>query len=76
MKQRLLNNWSVRRALYLLIGLAIAIQSAYTREWFGIVAGSYFAAMGLFGFGCAGGQCAPIRQRPEANDEIQFEEVS
>ena len=45
------------RGLYLVIGLVIAVQSALLREWFGLAIGLYFAAMGLFAFGCAGEAC-------------------
>jgi hypothetical protein len=57
MKQRILTNWSFVRALYLILGLGIAIQAIFSREWIGIIFGGYFASMGLFGFGCAGGNC-------------------
>lgn len=78
MKQRLTQGWSARRVLYLLIGLAIAIQAGMVREWFGVAAGGYFAVMGLFGFGCAGGNCGftPGQQAPAAKDDISFEEVA
>jgi hypothetical protein len=41
----------------LILGLGIAIQAIFSREWIGIIFGGYFASMGLFGFGCAGGNC-------------------
>lgn len=78
MIRRITQGWSFRRALYLLIGLAIVIQSAYTHEWVGIAVGTYFASMGLFGFGCAGGNCGfvPRKSAPETKEEISFEEVA
>ncbi|OQB58774.1 MAG: hypothetical protein BWX95_02707 [Bacteroidetes bacterium ADurb.Bin141] len=57
MKQRLLTGWNVQRVLYVLIGGAIVIQSVVNREWIGVLPGGYFAAMGLFAFGCASGNC-------------------
>lgn len=57
MIRRITSGWSVMRVLYLGIGLVIAFQSAVLREWFGMAIGGYFAAMGLFGFGCASGNC-------------------
>lgn len=58
MKQRILNNWNVRRTVYLLIGLAILVQGILMKEWIGMAGGGYFTLMGLLGFGCAGGNCA------------------
>lgn len=78
MKQRLTQGWSIRRLLYLSIGLAIAIQAGLGHEWLGVAVGGYFAAMGLFGFGCAGGHCGwkAGQEAPAIKDEISFEEVS
>jgi hypothetical protein len=56
-KQRLINNWTIQRALYVIIGVFLIVQSVYDRLWFGIFFGGYFAAMGLFAFGCAAGSC-------------------
>jgi len=58
MKERLLTNWTFTRAFYLIIGLFVIIQSFIGQQWFGIAFGGYFAAMGLFAFGCASGNCA------------------
>ena len=58
MKERLLTNWTITRAFYLIIGLFVIIQSFIGQQWFGIAFGGYFAAMGLFAFGCASGNCA------------------
>ena len=57
MKERILTNWTFTRALYLLMGSALIIQSAISQQWFGVLFGSYFASMGLFAFGCAAGNC-------------------
>lgn len=57
MKERLLSNWSIIRVLYLVMGILIITQTAMSREWIGVAIGSYFAAMGLFSFGCASGNC-------------------
>lgn len=52
------------------------------KEWFGILIGGYFAAMGVFAFGCAGGNCyggncnTPINNRQTtSSDEMNYEEV-
>lgn len=57
MKQRLLTGWNIQRAAYVLIGGAIIVQSVIEHEWLWAVPGVYFAAMGLFAFGCASGNC-------------------
>lgn len=63
MIRRITSGWTVMRALYLVIGLVIAIQSALLYEWFGLAIGLYFAAMGLFAIGCAGGSCSTAWHR-------------
>ncbi len=57
MKERILTNWTFTRAFYLIMGLFVIIQSIMSQQWFGIAFGGYFAAMGLFAFGCASGNC-------------------
>jgi hypothetical protein len=57
MKDRLLTNWSLVRVIYLLFGISIIAQAIASSIWLGVLFGSYFAAMGLFAFGCAGGNC-------------------
>lgn len=70
MKQKLLTGWTFRRIAYLLIGLAIMVNAIIVKEWWGLLLGGYFAAMGLFRFGCAGNACCggvcdtrPVRNR-------------
>ncbi|MFZ1528944.1 MAG: hypothetical protein WAT19_09340 [Ferruginibacter sp.] len=57
MKERLLTGWTPTRVMYTVIGILITIQAFYLHEWFLGIAGLYFTSMGVFGFGCAGGQC-------------------
>jgi len=57
MKERILTNWTFTRAFYLIMGFFVIIQSFLSQQWFGIAFGGYFAAMGLFAFGCASGNC-------------------
>lgn len=57
MKDRILYGWTFQRGFYLVAGLLMIIISALNQEWVGVAVGSYFGAMGLFAFGCAGGQC-------------------
>ncbi|MBP6794692.1 MAG: hypothetical protein KA143_06550 [Saprospiraceae bacterium] len=57
MRDRILNNWTFSRALYLLMGSFIILQSILSKQWIGGVIGIYFSAMGIFAFGCASGSC-------------------
>jgi hypothetical protein len=58
MKTRILTGWTFMRAIYLLLGVFIVVQSVQQQQWLGILLGGYFASMGLFAFGCAAGNCA------------------
>jgi hypothetical protein len=76
MKERMLYGWNFMRVFYLLIGLTIIIESIISKQWPGIAFGGYFAAMGLFRFGCAGGNCSTgfarrHRQQSESNEELK-----
>lgn len=82
MKERLLTNWTILRVIYLALGTMIIIQTAMSREWIGVLFGAYFAAMGLFAFGCAsgncfGGNCSTDSKQNNNNktEDITFEEV-
>ena len=80
MKKRILTNWTFTRVLYLIIGSAVIIQSVTSQQWLGIAFGGYFAAMGLFAFGCASGNCfggnceVGPKQKTTIKDE-DYEEV-
>ena len=75
--KKIFTGWTVPRFFYFLIGGLIFIQSLLVMEWLGIVAGGYFTAMGLFGFGCASGQCYPMvnKKIPGVNDQVEVEEI-
>jgi hypothetical protein len=80
MKNRILYGWSFRRVLYLAVGIATIIYAVVAKEWWGIFLGGYFAAMGLFSFGCASGNCgyeSPGRRTHRLHDEQYrgFEEI-
>jgi hypothetical protein len=82
MKQRILTGWTFSRALYLLMGAAIIVQSVMAKEWIGVAFGGYFASMGLFAFGCAGGNCYSGSRDTGADQksnsviqDVQFEEI-
>ncbi len=82
MKNRILNNWTLKRASYFLIGMTVIVQSVMSQQWFGVFFGGYFASMGLFAFGCAagncyGGNCAtePQKKSNTTIEDVEFEEV-
>lgn len=80
MLERLKYGWSVRRVLYLLMGIVFTWFFIGEQQYFGAVAGVYFAAMGLFGFGCASGACAtgiPTNRNTagETLQTIEYEEI-
>ncbi|HEY4797867.1 MAG TPA: hypothetical protein VII99_02210 [Bacteroidia bacterium] len=77
MKSRILTGWTFSRALYVLMGIFVMIQSVMQREWPGIVVGAYFTTMGIFAFGCAAGNCY-IGNNQESKTVVQntaFEEI-
>ena len=57
MLKRLFTGWTWIRTAYLFMGTWVIIQSTMEGEWIGIVLGIWPAAMGLFGWACAGGNC-------------------
>lgn len=82
MKERILTNWTFTRGIYLVMGIIVIIQSVMSHEWLGVAFGGYFAAMGLFAFGCAAGNCfggnCEVETKQKTNTIIQvvdFEEV-
>ena len=82
MKNRIVSGWTLSRLLYVLLGTLIIIQASLDKQWAGILFGGYFLTMGIFGFGCAGGNCyvKPMAKstlnKPSRNeDEPAFEEI-
>lgn len=57
MKNRILTGWTWMRALYLIIGVVMVVQSIIDRQWLFVLFGAYVASMGIFAFGCASGSC-------------------
>jgi len=81
-KERIFTNWTVVRAFYLILGIAIIFQSVTSQQWFGVAMGAYVFSMGLLAFGCAAGTCLGTghnteqkKVSPEPIREIPFEEV-
>lgn len=57
MKNRILTGWTIQRGIYFALGMLIVVQSIIDKQWIAVIAGGYFASMGLFAFGCAAGNC-------------------
>ncbi len=57
MRTRILQHWTFRRGLFIAMGVFVIVQSILNEQWLGLAFGGYFAAMGLFAFGCASGNC-------------------
>lgn len=77
MRERILTGWTARRVIYLLMGSLLIIQAVMEKQWVGVALGGYFAAMGIFSFGCAAGNCA-VETKQKRNDtiqDVQYEEV-
>lgn len=77
MKQRLLTGWNFIRVLYLIAGVMMLVQSVADRQWMLALIGLYFAGMGLFAVGCAGGSCYAPPESTSKHDltDAEFEEV-
>lgn len=82
MIERISTGWSIRRVLYLAMGIYVIVQSIKDQQWFGVLLGTYFASMWLFAFGCASGNCfggSCEVNEPETQtkkiDNITFEEI-
>jgi len=82
MKQRILSGWNFQRFIYVVLGVAVIVQSAIQREWIGILLGIYFVSMGIFALGCAAGNCfggSCYTEKPGKNkagiQKVNFDEV-
>ncbi len=82
MIDRIFTKWTFTRALYLILGIVVIIESITGHQWFGVGIGGYFAAMGLFAFGCAGGNCyggncavEPRQKMTSAIGDVEIEEI-
>jgi len=72
MKQILFKNWNFMRAVRLILGIFIIIQSAVLKDWQMGLLGMIFSAMPLFNIGCCGttGCSVPLRAKPLSTTKI------
>lgn len=82
MKNRILKNWTIIRVLYVAIGGYTAVSAFMDGQWAFVVMGALFGAMGIFGLGCAGGNCQTNFDSKDSEEnsnketiEVQYEEI-
>lgn len=78
MLERIKRPLSIRRLLFLGMGLFIGVSSLKQGEWGGILMGTYFFSKGLFTLGCAANCGFPSTSTTTANElteEIDYEEI-
>lgn len=82
MKERILNGWNLQRAIYVVLGGYMIVQSIMEKQWIGALLGGYFVSMGVFAFGCAAGNClrkgsdyARGKKLQEELPHTEFEEI-
>ena len=56
--KNLTRNWSVKRVIYLAMGIFFITASLKDQFWLMTIVGLYAISMALFNFGCAAGNCA------------------
>ena len=76
-RDRLLTGWNFTRIAYTAVGLYIVFQAFADKQWSFLPLGLYFASMGVFAFGCAGGNCYVPKSGTTTAGEVavSFEEV-
>lgn len=78
MIERLTTGWTITRGIFLAMGIFVIIDAIVSKQYFGIAFGAYFASMGLFAIGCAGGACytAPSKATANATDENDLTNIT
>ena len=71
--QRILTGWTVIRALYLVIGVFVIVQSIMESQFVGILFGGYFTSMAVFNYGCAAGACYTGANTTQTNAKLKSE---
>lgn len=69
MKNSLFRGWTLRRVLYVVLGVFVIAYAIAVERYWGAILGIYFAAMGILNFGCASGICyRPASRRQEPSE--------
>jgi hypothetical protein len=77
MKKAILSNWSVIRALRLIIGVGILYEGIITNDVLFGLAGLLFTGMAIFNRGCCGSQAcySPPKKISAAGKDITYDEI-
>ncbi len=76
-KSTILTGWNFMRAIRLLLGLIIIIQSTQQHHYSFAIIGLLFAGMAVFNVGCCGaaGCGVPAKKNNDTTTDISYEEV-
>ncbi len=78
MKERITQNWTLQRALFVIVGLVFAVNAIIDAEWIILLFGLYLTSMGIFSFDCASGACGttPIANiKTQETEDLEYEEI-
>lgn len=56
--KNLIKNWSIKRFVYLVMGIFFIFSSVKDQFWLMTIVGIYVISMSLFNFGCVAGNCS------------------
>jgi hypothetical protein len=68
MLKTIFTNWNFMRAIRLILGVFIIIQSFQTQQYIMIIPGVIFALMALFSVGCCGSNGCAIPTKKQENE--------
>jgi hypothetical protein len=68
MLKTIFTNWNFMRAIRLILGVYIIIQSLQTQQYIMIIPGVIFATMALFSVGCCGNNGCAIPTKKQENE--------
>jgi hypothetical protein len=73
----ILSGWNFMRAIRLLLGVIIIIQSVQQHHYSFAILGLLFAGMAVFNIGCCGtaGCALPTKKNDDTTTDISYEEV-
>lgn len=72
MLERLRYGWTMRRALYLVMGAIFTWYFIQEKQYMGAAVGALFIAMGLFNMGCAAGNCSTGISSNRQAEDVDF----
>ncbi len=75
MKQRILTNWSLIRAICLLMGAGAAAQGILQEEPVLLIAGSFILVGAVLNYGCCGSSC-PVSYSGKKENYMDTEKVN